>query len=206
MRMRTVVLAGVACAVVILGASAVMRLNGFSARAEPSAAERIIARSVRRLAVPRAQRDARNPVPFSEDVWSDARAHFADHCAICHGNDGRGDTEIGRGLYPKAPDMRAPDTQRLSDGELYWIIENGVRLTGMPAWGDGSGNDTDTWKLVHFVRHLTDLTEEQLREMEGLNPKSPAEFEEERQDREFLEGAEPKAPPPPAHHQHREQP
>ena len=63
---------------------------------------------------------------------------------------------MGRNLYPKAPDMRQSGTQRLSDGELYWIIENGVRLTGMPSWGDGSGNDQDTWKLVHVVRHMTE--------------------------------------------------
>ena len=80
----------------------------------------------------------------SDLVWGQGRAHFADHCASCHGNDGRGNTEMGRNLYPKAPDMRQSGTQHLSDGELYWIIENGVRLTGMPAWGDGSGNDPDT--------------------------------------------------------------
>jgi len=146
-----------------------------------------------------------NPVAFSPEVWADGRAHFADHCAICHGNDGRGDTEIGRSLYPKTPDMRLPDTQRLTDGELYWIIENGVGLTGMPAWGDGSGTDTDTWKLVHVVRHLNELTDEHLKEMGVLNPKTPAELEEERQDRNFLEGKEPDAPPPASlHHQHGE--
>ncbi len=150
-------------------------------------------------------RDARNAVPFTPEVWSHARAHFADHCALCHGNDGRGDTEIGRNLYPKAPDMRLPATQRLADGELYWIIENGVRLTGMPAWGDGTADDADTWALVHFVRHLNDLTPEHLKEMEALNPKSPSELEEERQDRAFLEGTgADTASPNPSPHQHKE--
>jgi cytochrome c len=170
--------------------------------------ERLMARAARRLAVPRGARDAPNPLPFTEDVWSDARTHFADHCASCHGNDGRGNTEIGRNLYPKSPDMRLPGTQRLGDGELYWIIENGVRLSGMPAWGDGSSDDADTWKLVHFVRHLNDLTPEHLKEMEALNPKSRSEFEEERQDREFLEGKaadEPEATSSHPHH-HKEKP
>ena len=184
-----------------------VRLGGFSARAQPSPPERLVARAARRLAVPRAGRDARNPISFSPEVWAEARSHFANHCASCHGNDGRGDTDMGRNLYPKAPDMRLPDTQRLTDGELYWIIQNGVRLTGMPAWGDGSGSDADTWKLVHFVRHLKDLTEEHLEEMEALNPKSPSELEEERQDRMFLEGNEPNStsPTPPRHH-HKEWP
>ena len=95
---------------------------------------------------------------------------------------------MGRNLYPKAPDMRQAGTQRLSDGELYWIIENGVRLTGMPAWGNGGDDDVDTWKLVHFVRHLNDLTPEQLQDMAALNPKSPSELKEEQDDQQFLTG------------------
>jgi len=205
---RYIVLTLVAAGTV--GAIALMltRSGGFSARAEPSMPERLIARAARRLAVPRGAREARNPIPFTPEAWSDARAHFADHCAICHGNDGQGHTDIGRNLYPKAPDMRLPDTQRLTDGELYWIIENGVRLTGMPAWGDGASDDALTWRLVHFVRHLNDLTAEHLKEMEALNPKTPSELEEERQDREFLEGQGSDAPPaaPSLPHQHKEKP
>jgi mono/diheme cytochrome c family protein len=179
------------------------RSGGFSTRGQPSMVEHFAARAARHMAIPSAARNATNPIPFSPEVWSDARAHFADHCASCHGNDGRGQTEIGRNLYPKAPDMQLADTQNLSDGEIYWIIENGVRLTGMPAWGDGSGNDADTWKLVHFIRHLSHLTSEQLNEMESLNPKTASELEEERQDREFLEGtdrATPSAPVAATHH------
>jgi mono/diheme cytochrome c family protein len=125
---------------------------------------------------------------------------------MCHGNDGRGNTDMGRNLYPKAPDMQLSDTQRLSDGELYWIIENGIRLTGMPAWGSGTGVDTDTWKLVHFIRHLSELSAAQLEEMKAFNPRNPAELEEERQDRDFLEGKEPDPKGQPQGHQHKEQP
>jgi mono/diheme cytochrome c family protein len=182
-----------------------IRPGGFSTRVNPSAPERLLARAVRRLAVPRSGRDALNPIPFSPAVWAQGRSHFADHCASCHGNDGRGNTEMGRNLYPKAPDMRQSGTQRLSDGELYWIIENGVRLTGMPAWGDGSGNDEDTWTLVHFVRHLNELTDEHLKEMEALNPRSPSELEEEQQDKNFLEGHEPDTTSSTrSHHVHKE--
>jgi len=191
MRVRSLVL--LALGVVVVGGVALMLtgLDGFSARSEPSAVERLMARSMRRYAVPARMRNTPNPVAFSPEVWAEARAHFADHCAACHANNGSGDTEMGRNMYPRAPDMRTPDTQRLTDGELYWIIENGVRLTGMPAWGSGGEHDHDTWKLVHFVRHLKDLSPEQLQQMESLNPKSPSELEEERQDKEFLEGREP---------------
>jgi len=186
--MRTAAVSAVIVAVLVAVCGiALMSVNGFSARSEPSAVERIVARLARRWAIPRGAANAVNPVPFSVETWAEGRAHFADHCASCHANDGSGRTTIGQNLYPKAPDMRLPPTQQLTDGELYWTIANGVRLTGMPAFGSGA-NDTDTWKLVHFIRRLNQLSPEQLKDMEALNPRSPAEIEEERADREFLAG------------------
>ena len=141
-----------------------------------------------------------NPVAFSPEVFVESRAHFADHCASCHANDGSGQTEIGQNLFPRAPDMRLPATQNLTDGELYWIIANGVRLTGMPAWGTGGPDDADSWKLVHFIRRLKELSPADLKAMQGLNPKSRAEIEEEQADERFLAGEEPDEPSPDAHH------
>lgn len=165
--------------------------HGFSARDEPTALEAFIARRLRHLAVPSAARNMKNPVPLSGEVLSDARAHFADHCALCHANDGKGLTQIGQNLYPKAPDMTSSTTQSLSDGELFYIIKNGVRLTGMPAWGeDNSEHDRESWKLVHFIRHLSEITPEEIEEMKEMNPKTRAEFEEEEEIRRFLGGEE----------------
>jgi mono/diheme cytochrome c family protein len=209
MNRRGVGWTGIAVVVVIgLGAGAWTIRRGLSAHDEPSTVEKIVARAVRRLAVPARARDLSNPVPITKDALGDARAHFADHCASCHANDGSGHTAMGQNLYPKAPDMRLDDTQRLTDGELYYIIQNGVRLTGMPAWGKADDDrDQDSWKLVHFIRHLTDLTPEDLDEMKALNPKSPDEIEEEREEREFLNGgAQPEETEEPngqqPHHKH----
>ena len=70
--------------------------------------------------------------------------------------------------------MRAAATQELSDGELFYIIEFGVRFTGMPAWGDGSSEGEKIgWNLVHFIRRLPSLTPDEIAEIEQLNPKSP---------------------------------
>ena len=174
--------------------------HGFSARDEPTAVEKVVARSVRRLGVPANARNLKNPIPLTAEVLADARGHFADHCAICHANDGGGDTTIGKNLYPKAPDMRMPDTQQLTDGELYYIIENGIRLTGMPAWGkEADENDQDSWQIVHFIRHLSELTPEQLKAMEAMNPTSPADVAEEKENEDFLRGGaeEPDAPAQP---------
>jgi len=177
--------------------------GGFSARTEPSAVETLIARRMRGLAIPRQARDARNPVPASPEVMARATAHFADHCAICHGNDGRGKTLIGKGLYPKPPDMAESPTQALTDGELYYIIENGIRLTGMPAFGEegGSEQSTESWDLVHFIRHLPSISDEELAEMKKMNPESPAELDREEKMRKFLQGDDiPPADVSPEHH------
>jgi mono/diheme cytochrome c family protein len=150
--------------------------TGVSARDEPGDLEEFVAGGVRRMAVARRARSLTNPVEYSGAVIAAGRAHFADHCALCHANDGSGDTDIGRGMWPKVPDMRLPQTQNLSDGELFWIIENGIRFTGMPAWGSGTKEgEEESWHLVHFIRRLPRLTPPELEEMERLNPRSPAE-------------------------------
>jgi mono/diheme cytochrome c family protein len=193
-------LLGLLLAVLVTGVVAAVR-GGVSARAEPSALEAAVARRLRGWAIPSAARSAANPVPATPQALADGRAHFADHCASCHGNDGSGRTRMGQGLYPRPPDMRAPATQALSDGELFWIIENGVRLTGMPGWG-GEGRPEDSWKLVHFIRHLPRIPPDELHEMERLNPRGPDEWRELEEEERFLEGDGEAAPPPPSRHAH----
>ena len=112
--------------------------------------------------------------------------------SACHANDGSGDTELGLGLYPKSPDMRRESTQSLTDGEIFYIIENGVRLTGMPAWGTGTPEgETQTWHLVHFIRHLPTMTAEEVESMKTLNPRSPEEIRQEIEAERFLRGDDP---------------
>ncbi|HXG69263.1 MAG TPA: cytochrome c [Gemmatimonadaceae bacterium] len=180
----------------------VITSRGISARAEPGAFETAIARSMRSFAVPRGERSRKNPVPYSDEVFAAGKEHWADHCASCHGNDGSGETSIGLGMYPKPPDMRLPPTQSLSDGEIFYIIENGIRLTGMPAWGDGTPETAvGSWHLVHFVRALPKLTATDLEEMEGINPRSVGDVRQEEEMRRFLDGGgeAPAAKPSPSH-------
>lgn len=179
--------------------------RGLSARTEPSRVEEGLARGMRRLATPRAVRSMTNPVEPTAAALQDARAHYADHCAVCHANDGSGQTAIGRGLYPRAPDMRAAATQSLTDGELFSIIENGIRLTGMPGWGTGTPEgERASWALVHFVRRLPSLTEEELEEMESLNPKSAEEWRADEEARRFLAGEDVDRSSPAPPHKHEE--
>lgn len=163
--------------------------KGLSTRTSPSLAEETLAMAVRRLATPRSARTQPNPVEPTAAALEGALEHWADHCAACHANDGSGQTEMGRSFYPPSPDMRAARTQSLTDGELFSIIENGIRLTGMPAWGTGTPEgERESWALVHFIRRLPNLTAADIERMEGLNPQSPAKFREAEEARLFLEG------------------
>ncbi len=179
-------------AIAVAGALVLKNARGFSAREKPTALEGWIARRARALATPADAKARVNPIPNSPAVLAEARAHWADHCAACHSNNGSGDAEMGKRMYPPAPDMRQGETQQLTDGELFFIVQNGIRLTGMPGWGGGAAHDEqDSWKLVHFIRHLPQLTADEEKEMRELNPKSPDDLKEERQERDFLNGDTP---------------
>jgi mono/diheme cytochrome c family protein len=177
------------------------RARGLSAREEPTGIEKWIAGRARAAALPPGVGDRANPVPKTEEVLAAARAHWADHCASCHANDGSGETVLGTHMYPPAPDMRRTTTQNLTDGELFYIIQNGIRLTGMPGWAVGADHDEeDSWKLVHFIRHLPDLTMAERKQMEKLNPKSPDEWKEEQEEEKFLNGEGTNEPQQQHHH------
>jgi mono/diheme cytochrome c family protein len=173
--------------------------HGFSANAKPSFLETWAATKARDLAVPSEVKSRSDPVSSSPEVIAQAKAHWADHCAICHGNDGKGQTEMGEHMYPPAPDMTKQATQAMSDGQIFYIIQNGIRLSGMPAWGSEPTGEEDSWKLVRFIRHLPDVSPEEIREMEKLNPKSPQELQEEQEEQQFLKG-QPSSQSPTQHH------
>jgi mono/diheme cytochrome c family protein len=184
---------GIAIVLVIAAATMLafrQRQTGLSTRTAPGPLERLAAKQVRAWLTPATARKMTSPLPANTELLKQGMDHWADHCATCHANNGSGDTEMGRNFYPPAPDMRTAETQSLSDGELYYIIRNGVPLTGMPAWGDPSlGNsDSQTWALVSFIRHLPALTQDEIAAMQKLNPKSAAEREEEQAEEDFLNG------------------
>ena len=131
MRRVAHVVIGMALSLLLLmaGALVYLRSTGLATLAQPGTVETRLARAARRFAIPPQARALSNPVPASAEVVASGMAHYADHCASCHANDGSGATEIGRGFYPPAPDMRLPATQDLSDGELFHVIERGIRFT-----------------------------------------------------------------------------
>lgn len=185
------------CALTVAGVMLAVQGRGVSARPQPSAVETRAALFLRGWLTPPTYKGLRNPVTATAENFAAARQHFADHCASCHANDGSGATAIGRSFYPKAPDMRLPRTQQLSDGEIFYFIENGIRMTGMPGWSTGTPEgEKASWELVHFIRRLASLTPEDLAIMERLNPASRDQFEEEQKIERFLNN--PEAGPPSA--------
>jgi mono/diheme cytochrome c family protein len=178
---------GAAIAAGILSAS--IFAGGFSARSKPGWLEASLARFALGHSVSASEREMRNPIAPSADSLKEARDHFADHCASCHANNGSGHTMYGDGLNPPPPDLRLTATQEKTDGELYSIIQNGVRMSGMPAFGAPGERDESTWKLVAFIRHLPTLTAGEELEMQKANPVSPSELEEQKEEDDFLRGA-----------------
>jgi mono/diheme cytochrome c family protein len=170
---HVVVAALLVLVVIAVGGGAYLVTTGLRAQPEPGVMETRVARAIRGFAIPREVKARSSPIGTSAADLKPGLEHFARYCAMCHGNDGSGQgAAIGRGLFPKPPDMRAA-TQSLTDGEIFYIIENGVRFTGMPAFGTGEPDpegEKQTWQLVRFIRHVPQITPDEIDRMKTLNP------------------------------------
>jgi predicted CXXCH cytochrome family protein len=144
---------------IVVGAGAAllgaMIWRGFRATAEPSSVEKRVARTVRDWAIPGSAKRDKNPLNASLENVREGREEFRARCANCHGFDANGLTPMARNLYPKAPSLISAETQALSDGELHYIIKNGVQLTGMPGWtGTGEVSQDAIWRIVIYLRSI----------------------------------------------------
>ena len=99
-------------------------------------------------------KDWANPIPDTEAAQKEGAEHFQHHCQICHGLDGQNTgVPFAEKMSPPVANLASSDIQKYADGQLKWIIENGIRLTGMPAW-KGILEDDEMWKITRFLRHL----------------------------------------------------
>src|SRR5574337_1199595 len=124
-----------------------------TAHKQPSKVETALANMAKDVVIPIEAENLKNPQSAIPEVIRQGREIYVQSCAICHGADAHAATELGRAMYPPAMDLTSPHVQHRNDAELFWIIQNGVRLTGMPSW-KSSLSETDTWKLVHFIHDL----------------------------------------------------
>jgi len=158
---------------VALSGVAIFIHRGFNATNQPSSIETVVARAARNYSIPGAARNEKNPLDAISQNLEDGRDSFLAKCQICHGYDGTGRTPVGQSLYPRVPDLRAAPTQRLTDGEIHYIIKNGVELTGMPAWNNPHEmKNVDAWKLVLYIRSFQPLTQAE----EAQQTQTPAHY------------------------------
>jgi mono/diheme cytochrome c family protein len=139
-------------------------------------------------------KDDKNPVPDSADAAKEGQGHFGHHCQICHGLDGQNTgVPFATKMDPPVPELTEKDIQDYTDGQLKWIITNGIAPSGMPAW-KGNLDDDEMWKIVHYIRHLP--------------PKgslgAPDIYKEEAEEHEHMQQGEAKAGEQPKHtHTHK---
>lgn len=125
-----------------------------SALPEPGQFETALATRAKRVLIGRSSRHG-IPLqpPISPAGLAEGEARYGVECAACHGMDGHTLTDSGRWMYPRAADLTSPSVQEYSDQELFWIIKNGIRLSGMPAFGRVEP-DERIWRIVQYLRTM----------------------------------------------------
>jgi mono/diheme cytochrome c family protein len=125
---------------------------------EPGPVETYLATQAKHLLVRRSSRDGIPPAPANlQASIEQGDKLYATECSMCHGQDGRTPTDSGKWMYPRASDLTSPAVQGYADSELFWIVKNGIRLSGMPAFGRVE-SDEHIWNLVHYLRTLPKAT------------------------------------------------
>lgn len=127
--------------------------SGCTAHKQPWSVETALANAAKDVVIPMEAQKLSNPLPSTPETADAGKQIYTQSCAVCHGADGRGHTDLGRDMYPPAMDLNSPHVQHWKDADLFWIVQNGVRLTGMPSWKSVL-SEQDTWKVVTFMRSL----------------------------------------------------
>lgn len=164
--MKIVLALVAALAVAVFGALLIVLSGAFNVAAvEPDSAvtEWILHTTMRRSVKVRSS-GIMAPKSFTDQQMRDGFDEFNAMCVGCHGAPGRMRSKVGKGLRPQAPDL-AQAARTWEDGNLFWIVKNGIKMTGMPAFGP-THDDQTIWNIVAFVRRLPDITNAQYRQLE----------------------------------------
>jgi mono/diheme cytochrome c family protein len=115
-----------------------------------------VANVLKDVAIPVEAHRIKSPIALGEEAIEAGRQTYLQSCTLCHGPDGHGNTGLGRGMYPPASDLTSPHVQQWADADLFWVIQNGIALTGMPSW-KATVSAADTWKLAAFIHAIPRL-------------------------------------------------
>ena len=164
---------------VAAGAAAIVYTGSFNTSAEipPGKMEKTLATFALNKSVARRAPNRKNPLPATSETLRGGLAHFRENCVVCHGAPGVDPGEIGQGLNPGAPDLTLPRVQSRSDGQLYWIVDEGIRMSGMPAFGVTHG-ENELWQIVAFLRHLPEITDAEKAQLKGESEEAEHHHEE----------------------------
>jgi mono/diheme cytochrome c family protein len=164
--------------------AAVIALSSCQANT-PGDAETKLAAEVKKMKI--GGKDLQNPTSDAPEVVQTGKEHFQHHCQVCHGLDGHGTgVPFAAKMSPPVVDLGDQDVQQYKDGQLKWIIENGIRFSGMPGW-KGVLEDDEMWSIVRFLRQLP------AKGSQGI----PAVFQESEEEHEKTT-----KPGEPEHHHH----
>lgn len=141
-------------ALVVLAVLATLMRFNLTALSEPGPLETLVANRAKRYLIHRVSGKGSPPRPRDAKASvENGGTHYGLDCSLCHGMDGRAQAPLGRWIYPRPADLTSKEVQSYSDEELFWIIQNGIRFTGMPAFGKVESPD-HIWDMVNYVRTL----------------------------------------------------
>ncbi len=146
-----------------------------TAHKKPSTIEAALANMAKDIVIPLEAENLKNPLPDNPQVVREGQQIYLQSCAICHGMDGRSQTNVGQGMYPPVMDLTSPHVQHWNDSEMFWIIQNGVRMTGMPSWKEVVSTE-DSWKLVVFIHAMPETNSAEAGNAKAAPIKSPGQL------------------------------
>jgi mono/diheme cytochrome c family protein len=136
---------------IVVVASVIALLTSCRASA-PGGAEAALVKEIKQQTI--GGKDWKNPLPDTPENQRTGAEHFQHHCQICHGLDGHNTgVPFADTMSPPVADLGDKSVQAYSDGQLKWIIQNGIRFTGMPGW-TGVLDDHEQWATIYYIRHL----------------------------------------------------
>jgi mono/diheme cytochrome c family protein len=128
-----------------------------NADAPPPALEKWAARKSLHATIERQATTAPNPVPLNDANLVAGIKLYAVNCAVCHGAADGAASNIAKGLYQRAPQLMKHDVTDDDEGETYWKIFHGIRLTGMPSYR-ATLSETQMWQITLFLKHMNELS------------------------------------------------
>jgi ribosomal protein L7/L12/mono/diheme cytochrome c family protein len=138
----------------IVGGIVGISMVGKKAVVPPSELEAHIVNYLKTLKIPEAAPPA-TPVEHSDENLFEGAEHYNHHCAVCHDLEGDADSDFAKAFNPPVANLASEEVQRYSDGQLKWIVDNGIRFTGMPGW-KSIIDEAAQWKIVYYMRALAD--------------------------------------------------